>query len=134
MLTRRLVAALLALCVLPLGACGGISSPSNNVTDQFSGTLQLGGTNSHVFSVQKPGEFDIRLTALAPTANAIVGVAFGQVINSACEILPGYQNNFAQLNRTALAGPISKGTYCVVVFDSGLLTQVVTYTLAVSRP
>jgi len=134
MTARRLAAALFALCVLPLGACGGISSPSSNTTDQFSGTLQLGGTNSHTFSVQKTGEFEIRLTALAPAANTIVGVAFGQVFNSACEILPGYQNNFAQLNRSALAGPISKGTYCVIVFDSGLLTQVVTYTLAVSRP
>ena len=131
---QRLAAALLALCVLPLGACGGISSPSSNTTEQFSGTLQLGGTISHVFSVQKPGEFEMRFTALAPTANAVVGVAFGQVLSSACEILPGYQNNFAQLNRSALAGPISKGTYCAVVFDSGLLTQAVTYTLAVSRP
>lgn len=134
MLARGLAASLFAVGFLALGACGGIVTPSSNTTDQFSGTLQLGGSNSHTFSVQKSGEFDIRLTALAPASTTFVGVAFGQVFNTACQILPGYQYDFAQLNRTALAGPISKGTYCAVVYDSGRLTQVVTYTLAVSRP
>ncbi len=116
-----------------LASCGGISGPSENTFDFFSGTIDVGGTIAHPFSAGRTGEFEIRLTELAP-ATSLLGTAFGQVLNSNCTPLSGYSNSVSELNRTSLGGPISKGTYCVVVYDSGLVTVPVTYTVRVSRP
>ena len=41
-------------------------------------------------------------------------------------------NGFSTLNRDALGGPISKGNYCIVVYDSGSITTATTYTVTVS--
>ena len=115
-------------------ACGGIIDPSENDITELTGTLQVNDESEHQFSVDRNGEFSIRLTALTPDANAVVGVAFGDLIGGGCAYSPFYTNNFATLNRTALTGPINRGTFCVAVFDVGTLTTAQTYTLQVSHP
>jgi hypothetical protein len=120
--------------MLMTAACGGIIDPSDNRVVEMSGTLQVAGQSGHQFSVDKNGEFSIKFTAFAPDANSAVGVTFGQVLEGFCRPDPFYTNNFAQLNRTALTGRISRGTFCILVFDSGALTAPQTYTLQVSHP
>ena len=120
--------------ILTTAACGGIIDPSDNRVVEFSGTLQVANQTEHQFSVDKNGEFSMRFTAFAPDANTAVGLAFGQILEGFCRLDPFQTNNFAQLNRTALTGPISRGTFCVLVFDSGALTAAQTYTLQVSHP
>jgi hypothetical protein len=125
------VLALVAAALMTI-RCGGVSSPSQNRTETFSGTLALGGFNAHSFNVQNTGEFSVKITALAPTATAIVGTRWGQGGN--CEF-PIQQSNFSVLNQTALVGAVfQKGTYCVAVFDSGGLSVAQNYTVTVSHP
>lgn len=128
----RAVAALTA--VLWLNSCGGITDPSNNKVDPFPDRLVVGGTNLHPFSASKNGEFSMKLTAIAPTPNIFVGTAFGQVISGQCQPVFGYINELSQLNRSSLLGPIQKGSWCALVFDSGGLSEDITYTLEVSHP
>ncbi len=115
--------------------CGGIASPSNNVTDTFSGTLQPQAALSHPFSVSKTGEFTVKLTAFAPNSNLLVGLAWTLASNDGtCTTTTLQQNNFSSLNAQALGGQILAGKYCIFIFDVGSLTAAQTYTITVSHP
>jgi hypothetical protein len=131
---RAWPALVFAALLAATGACGGISSPSDNRIEDLSGTLQVAGRQVHQFSSGRNGEYSIRITALSPDSNTIVGVSFGQVFEGVCQLDPFSTNNFATLNRTALTGAITRGTFCTAVFDVGALTVAQTYTLQVSHP
>jgi hypothetical protein len=112
-------------------ACGGISSPSQNKQEPFSGVLQVGGNAHFRVDVANGGEYSVRITQLTPTVTATVGVAWYQGGN--CDFLQ--QQNYATLNTAALVGAIyQKGAYCVVIFDIGTLTVPQNFTLVVSHP
>jgi hypothetical protein len=123
--------ALLLAGLLGIG-CGGISSPSKNQQETFTGTLEVGGIVRRPVNVSNGGEFSVKITQLSPTATAIVGTAWAQGSN--CEI-PLQQNSFSTLNTPALVGAIfQKGAYCVAIFDVGALTVAQNFTLVVSHP
>jgi hypothetical protein len=129
---RRSSAALWLLStVLLAGGCGGVVGPSQNVVENMSGTLAVNGRSDHEFRVSKNGEFEVKITQLAPNADAILGLQYGPLQNGQCGIIG---NNFARLNQVALGGFINSGNYCLIVSDVGSLTQPATYTLRVSHP
>ena len=114
-------------------SCGGISDPSKNTDEPFSGTLQVGGQNRHQFTSSKTGEISVKLTALAPTSNAVIGLLWTQTANDGtCAGL--LQQTLATLNVPAIAGPVSSQRYCILVQDFGGITVPQTYTLVVSHP
>jgi hypothetical protein len=114
-------------------ACGGITDPSKNTVDNVSGTLAVGGANVHPFASSKTGELSVKITALAPTANAIIGLLWTQATNDGtCGGL--LQQAFAQLNVPAIAGAVSEQRYCIVVQDVGGIAVPQTYTIAISHP
>ena len=125
----------LALAGLITVACKGISSPSDNIVQPFSSTLPVQGGAAHFFNVSKTGEYTVKLTALAPTSNALVGLALvaGNNDNS-CSTSVFQQNNFSSLNVQALGGQIISGNYCVLIYDVGGITVPQTYTITVSHP
>jgi hypothetical protein len=131
---RALSALLFVVLVSSSAACGGIIDPSENQVQPFSGTLEDDGGAVHNFSVGRNGEFSVRLTALSPDPDRFVGLSFGDVINGQCSPSLFYVNNFAVLNRTALSGRISRGNFCIYIFDSGALERDQTYTVEVSYP
>jgi hypothetical protein len=121
------------VCLASLAAaCGGISSPSKNNTQDFSGTLSPQGSAQHDFSVGKSGEFFITVTDLSDRT-LTVGTALYEFVNGGCAPT-GFVQPFSRWNQQALGGPISKGTYCLVVYDPGVLTAPLNYTVRVSYP
>lgn len=129
----RAVAFAVAACLA--SGCGGITSPSNNTSDMFSGTLQPRGSNSHPFTASKTGEITVKLTAWAPQSNIVVGLAWTQGnTDGTCTSAVIQQNNFSSLNAQALGGQILSGKYCIFIFDVGTLTASQTYTVTVSHP
>jgi len=131
---KRSVALLIAAAAALVSfACGGVTSPSQNKQDTFSGTLAVGGiTCFGNISVPNSGEFSVKITALSPNATAIVGTAWAQGGN--CDLVV-QQNNFSTLNTPALAGAVlQKGTYSVAVYDVGALTVAQNVTVVVSHP
>jgi hypothetical protein len=114
------------------GACKGVIDPSDNQIREFTGTLPVGGQKTHDFNVGRNGEFEVKITALTPNPDAFLGLAYGPIVNGQCSAYP--PNYFAQINRIALAGPITSGPYCLLVFDVGSLAQPANYTLRVSHP
>lgn len=135
MRARLASAVVLALCAAAAAGCKGITTPSSNVTNTFSGTLAQGSLNGHAFSVSKTGEFTVKLTAWGPNTNLLVALALTAGNNDgSCTTQALQQNNFTTLNTQALGGQIFSGKYCVVIFDIGTLTAAQTYTISVSHP
>jgi hypothetical protein len=135
MRARFAAAFVVAFCGFAAGACKGITTPSNNTTQSFPGTLNPGSSASHPFSVSKTGEFSVTLTAWGPNTNLLVGLAWTVGNNDgSCTTSVLQQNNFSTPNTQALGGQIVSGKYCVFIFDVGTLTAPQTYTISVSHP
>ena len=129
---RHIAAAIVLACTLQ--ACGGITDPSKNQVQPFSGVFDVGGAGPiHDFSASKNGEFFVTLTALTPDTTAIVAVTLGQRLSGGCSLLA---TQYANVGRQAFTGPLDKGNYCLQVTDSGLavLSGPQSYTLRVSFP
>jgi hypothetical protein len=130
-------AIVLAVAGFFAASCGGITDPSKNTVEPFSGTLAVGGNFAHPFTASKTGEISVKVTALAPVSNTFVGIIWAQAAgDGSCSTSLGIlqQNNFAQLNVPAISGAIISGRYCIVVYDVGAFTTPQTYTISVSHP
>jgi hypothetical protein len=132
MIVRPLSIAAAVLAGLTAIGCGGVTDPSKNTVQPFSGVLEPGGrvpfTN---ITVNNGGEYSVKVTALSPTPTAVLSVAWFQGGN--CELL--VSSNFAYLNQPALSGAIfQKGAYCLLVSDIGTLTVAQNFTVTVSHP
>lgn len=128
------LAVVLVACPLLLAGCGGVTNPSQNRTQSFSGTVPVGGFGpSHEFRVDRNGEMSVRMTAVAPTSVTILGTQVTQSLNGTCNSLIA-REPFTGLNRDVLQMPANRGTYCVTMYDSSGLTQPQTYTIQVSYP
>jgi hypothetical protein len=118
------------LVALAASACGGISNPSSNHTETFIGIVQPGGSfGRHEFTASKSGEITVTVTNMNPTWNGYLSVAW---LGAGCS---GFiqENDFTLVGRSAIAGPITKGSYCIAVFDAGFILPE-QYTIAVSHP
>ena len=128
----RFAVALLAAVTLAAAACGGVTDPSKNKTETFTGTLTIGGSNVHLFSASNSGEYSVTVKSLTPSANVFLYTAFGQVLSGNCSIVQ--QNIASTVGFESLNGAIVPGSYCVQIADQGGLTQTETYVLEVSHP
>src|SRR6266540_4857542 len=86
---RDQMRALVSICVVAgflTTACDN-SGPANTtaastvnvptVTETFPGTLAVGATNTHSFTVTQVGPVTVTLTAIGPPATVFVGLAVG---------------------------------------------------------
>ncbi len=130
---RRVVVPVLLLG--SLAACGGVTDPSKNKNETFTGTIQPGGGGAtHTFNVSNSGEISAVVTDLTPTvaSGTLFEVLFGQLVSNQCSILSA--NQFAVVGGTALSGPITPGSYCIQIVDEGYFRVAENYTLTVSHP
>lgn len=130
---RRLSAAVaLAGCV---SACGGIIDPSQNKVEPFTGTLRpLGSVEFSNYTLNKSGEAEVTITSVSPTpANGPIWLQIGQIVSGTCQLLFGYDSP-AIVNRKIQYGILNKGSYCLVVYDPGVLTVPVTFAGNFSHP
>lgn len=128
----RFAAAVLAMAGLLSVSCSGIIDPSKNTVDSFNGTLVPSGPAiSNKVNVNNNGEYSVKITALSPTATAVVGVDL--YFGPSCESL--VNRNLGTLNQPAFSGLIrQQGTYCVVVYEAIPLTASLNFTVAFSHP
>jgi hypothetical protein len=124
---RSIAAVLVALAA---SSCGGIANPSSNQTETFTGIIAPGGNaGAHSFTASKSGEITVTVTNMNPTWNGYLSVAW---LGAGCSGLI-QRNDFTLVGRSAISGPITKGTYCIAVFDAGFILPEA-YTIAVLHP
>ena len=116
-------------------SCGGIVDPSQNKVETFSGTIAVGGSGPiHFFSAAKTGEISVKITALSPSSNTLVGLLWAQSSTAGACDGQLLQNTIAQLNIPAISNQILKGDYCIQLYDAGYFGVAQTYTVTVSHP
>jgi hypothetical protein len=102
-------------------------------TDTFTGTLQVGGTNVHLFNVAQVGTVSATLTAVGPPSTVFVGLALGVPSGTACGLavtINTQAGSAPQLTGTATLA----GQFCVQIYDVGNLAGPASYSVTVTHP
>ncbi|HWF85913.1 MAG TPA: hypothetical protein VG222_13735 [Vicinamibacterales bacterium] len=125
--------------VVAASACGssGTSStttPTVTISDPFSGTVAVGGSDFHTFGASQSGQVAVTLNTAGPPATIIMGLAIGTPNGTTCTPLAGASVQTAAGSSPQLNGEVSGGTLCVVVYDVGNETAPITYSLTVGHP
>ena len=123
-------AVVVGAALVSAGCGGGLAAPSQFVTETFSGTIGVGGSQSHAFTVTRNGELNITVRSAVP--NVTFGLTLGQMSGAQCAV-GGGGTLVAQSSQ--YNGSLTPGNYCVVAYDVGALQGNVTllYTLAVTH-
>lgn len=120
--------------VLSTAACGG-SSPAAPalpaITDSLQGTLSPTNANSHQLNAAGAGPLTVTLTALSPAVSA-VGMGIGVVSSGNCTLQ--FTNSPFSVGNVWNASLAGAGTFCIVIYDIGFLTQDTSYTISVVHP
>jgi hypothetical protein len=132
-----------ALAVVSAFAAAGCSSndtssslpatPSSPlVTENFSGTVQVGSSDAHPFTVTSSGfQITLDLTSVGPPATISMGFGIGAWDGTTCTPLSGGYNTVQASATPQIGGNINAGTYCAIVFDVGNQSAPVTYTAVI---
>lgn len=124
--------------LLALGAvaCSGNSTSTTptppTTTDTFTGTVPVGGSDAHNFTVVQNSEVDVTLTAAAPPDGIVMGIGIGSG-GSPCTLFAQASAQTSAGTSVQLAGGLSPGSFCVSVFDVGNQTDPVIYTVMVAH-
>ena len=131
---KRLLCLVFGLTVFA-GACSDPVAPpaptpvTPTITETFTGTLGLLGTNIHQFSVQQVGGLRITLSDINP--DATLSFAIGAQSLVGCTVLQQLTRAPGGANAQLIGTITAPGNFCVQVFDSNNIPEPVTYTLTV---
>jgi hypothetical protein len=123
--------------VLGTVACGNDltsleSTPSQIITESFTGTLNPNGGTTHPFLATGRGAVQATLTAIGEDNTAVVGLSLGNWTGIACNVSAANDNAIATMPLTATVS--AAGQLCARVYDTKGLTAATSYTLQVIHP
>lgn len=132
--------AIVLVALLATAACNKAATPSApttptvaRTTDTFTGTVAVGGDDSHSFSITTSGNVDVTLTTTAPPATIVMGLSIGMPGTGGCVPVAGGSTQTPAGSAVQLSGVASPGTLCVDVRDVVGETAPVTYTVTVTH-
>ena len=121
-----------------MAGCGGVTDPSQNTTEPFSGVMNHGDPIKFFpFSTSKTGEVSAKFTSLTPVSNVIMQILVAQANgDGGCTgdlglVTPQLA---AQLNVSVFLGQLQGRRYCLCVLEGTPLTQAESYSLTLSHP
>lgn len=114
------------------GTTAATTPTVSRTTDTFTGTVTVGGSDFHSFSIAAAGTIDVTLTAAAPSI--VMGISIGMPGDGTCTAVAGASNQTAAGTAVQLSGIASPGTMCVDVHDAGAQSAPVSYTVTVTHP
>jgi hypothetical protein len=130
---KRILLAVLGAALFTAG-CADPAAPVTptpavpTVTDTFSDTLLVLGTNTHNFNVSTIGGVKISLTSVQP--DAAVGLGIGTSSLGSCSVVDKVETVAGQT--VQLSGTVTvPGLYCVTIYDLGNLVEPAVYTINV---
>jgi hypothetical protein len=137
---RHLISVALTVAVPVMVACnnGGTSSATSPsvvlTTETFTGTVEVGGSDFHNFTVAQGGPVSITLTAAGPPPTIFMGLGIGNG-GTSCALISGGSTPTPAGPNPQLSGNVATGgTLCVEVYDIGNQLGPVDYTVVVSHP
>jgi len=102
------------------------------VTENFSGTVQVGLSDAHPFTVTSSGfQITLDLTSAGPPSTISMGFGVGAWDGTTCSLLSGGFATVQAGPTPQLSGNITSGQYCAMVFDVGNQAAPITYTAVV---
>ena len=137
---KQMLTALIVASALAAAGCSSDDTSSSLpatpssplVTENFSGTVQVGGSDAHPFTVTSSGfQITLDLTSVGPPATISMGFGVGSWDGTTCTPLSGGVTTVQASPNPQLGGNINAGTYCAIVFDVGNQSAPVTYTAVI---
>lgn len=135
---KQSVLGLVAASLLATAACSTSSDTTASsttaptaaaTTENFSGTVQVGGNDSHPFTVTTSGApITLTLTAVGPPATIFMGFGVGSWDGTTCTLVSGGFITTQAGTTPQLSGNINAGNFCLMVYDVGNMSAPVTYT------
>jgi len=135
LLILALVVSVVAGCQTGSDTSSSLLTPSvNPTTENFTGTVDVGGSDSHPFTIAlSNGQVNVTLTSAGPPSTIYMGLGVGSWSDPTCTLLSG-ASTVAPAGTTAqLSGTANAGSYCVKVYDAGNQTAQVTYAVTVTH-
>jgi hypothetical protein len=141
---KQTLASLLVVSALLTAGCSNTAdntastlptAPSSPlVTNNFSGTVQVGSSDSNPFTVTSDGfQITVDLTSAGPPATITMGVGIGSIAAGTCQLLSGGSTQTPAGPTPQLNGNIPAGQYCLMVYDVGNQSGPITYTVVVNH-
>ena len=133
---KRLVPLALVLALASAACSNNNAAPPpspTRTTDTFSGTVAVGGSDAHNFTVAASSQVDVTLTVATPPDGIVMGLGVGSPSDSTCTLFAGATQKTPAGASVQLSGGLSPGTFCVAVYDIGNQTAPVAYTATVSH-
>ena len=136
---------LLVACAFAAGACSnstdttttgtGTAPTAPVTTEQFAGTVPVGGNDVHSFIVAASnGTLTVTMTAAGPPATITMGIGVGQFVGGTCQLLSGGTVSMPASTTAQLSGVVNAGTYCLMIYDLRLNATVpITYAATVTH-
>lgn len=106
-------------------------APPPEIEATFDGTLTVNGGQTFVFRVERAGPVTARITELSPSEDVVIGLSLGSWSPNACQIL--LANDNAELDTVLVGSATSVGDFCVRVYDVGVLTGPVDFTIRLTH-
>jgi hypothetical protein len=129
---HRVLLAFTVALGLAAAACS-VSTPSDNRVESITGSVAVAGTHEHSYTFSRRGESFLRITNVNPTINGSLYVGIGIIQNGICSLFTASVQPVV-LNREITFGLLDEGTYCLQIFDPGVLVTTTTYTGTFSYP
>src|SRR5207253_5096762 len=107
-----------------------IADPTS--TENFSGTLAVGGTNFYSFIIVQNGTVNITLLSISGSgvpSTAQVGLAIGNPAGTSCTTLAMATTGAG--SAVQLTGTYAPNLYCVKIYDVGNLIAPVTFAITI---
>jgi hypothetical protein len=106
-------------------------TPPTQITENFTGTLNLFGAATHVFTTEQTGQAQATISSLTPDGAAKVSFMFGTWNGSYCTVT--FVKDDATTGSNFLGNASGPGAFCVRVSDIGLLTAPTDYEIVVTH-
>ncbi|MBZ5559098.1 MAG: hypothetical protein LAO77_17645 [Acidobacteriia bacterium] len=111
------------------------TAPTGNpTTENFTGTVAVGGSDVHSFTVVlSGGQLNVILTAAGPPPTIQMGLGIGSYSGTTCTLFSNGSLTTPAGSIAQLTGTANAGTYCVQVSDVGNQTAPVNYAVTVTH-
>jgi hypothetical protein len=137
------VPALVAIALLAAGCKGSSTSPTTDTTpvaaptvsEDFSGTLAVGGSRFFSFTVGTRGTVNLTLNSIGGTgvpSTIQVGLAIGSPSGTACST--GTPTTVAAGTAVQVTATEAAGVFCADISDIGNLASPATFDITIAHP